>query len=196
MTVLDFPIGATGGGLPADLALGVFKTLYQNRAPREFPCCREVTEVMLDREEYEKNHRLLRADPAAPDYLALKELFRASAIPAGISSRFSSPKIEKPLIFVKNGAVRIVLCQTQYYDYVIKRECEGKISVIYEGRYRKEIHDNSVRSGKTYTYTVVPIWQGVEGEQKDVLHSFSTTARRLSARVYAMYFSCSVMPKS
>ncbi len=158
------PIEATGGGLPANIALTVLQTLYKDRAPKPFLPCDDVVEIAFDKEEYENNRRLVQADPLAPSYLTQKELFRASAIPQETSSRFSSPKIEKPLIYVKNGAVYIKLCQTQYYSYIVKRENNGNSVTIYEGKYRETICDNSVRQGERYTYTVTPIWQGVYGE--------------------------------
>lgn len=158
------PVEATGGGLPANIALGILETLYRNSPPEPFHKCDKVTEVALDREEYETNHRLLRADPLAPSYLTTKELFRADAVPEAESTRFSRPKIEKPLISVKNGAVIIQLCQTKYYDYVIKRENNGQVSTIYSGKYRQTVCDNSVRPEEKYTYTVIPVWQGIEGE--------------------------------
>lgn len=65
---------------------------------------------------------------------------------------------------MKNGAVYIKLCQTQYYSYIVKRENNGNSVTIYEGKYRETICDNSVRQGERYTYTVTPIWQGVYGE--------------------------------
>lgn len=158
------PVEATGGGLPANIALNVLKTLYADGAPEPFPTCEGVREIALDKEEYDKNHRLVSADPLAPDYLTVKELFRAECVPQSASTRFSCPKIEKPLVSVKNGAVCIELCQTQYYDYVIKRENNGVSTTIYSGKYRKTVYDNSVRQGERYTYTVIPVWQGVEGE--------------------------------
>ena len=158
------PISATGGGAPADIALRVLQALYDERNPSDFPANDDIVRIALDREEYEENHRLMLADPASPNYLALHELFRKSAIPEATSTKFSTPKIQKPLIFVKNGAVIIQLCQTQYYDYEVKRECDGEILTIYSGKYRKEIIDNSVRSGKNYTYTITPIYQGIVGE--------------------------------
>ena len=65
---------------------------------------------------------------------------------------------------MKNGAVTLILCQTYYYDYEVKRESDGKICVIYSGKYREEIVDNSVEGGKSYTYLVTPFYQGVAGE--------------------------------
>ncbi len=92
-----------------------------------------------------------------------KELFRSNAVPKQKSSRFSHPTIQKPQISVKNGTVQIVLCQTKYYDYIVKRENEGKFTIIYQGNYQQTICDNSVRSGETYVYTVIPVYQKTEG---------------------------------
>ncbi len=158
------PVQAMGGGAPANVALRVLQALYAENAPTDFASCENVVKAALDKEEYEQNHRLLLADPSAPDYLSFYELFRKSALPEGTSSKFSCPKIQKPHILVKNAAVQIILCQTEYYDYEVKRECDGQISVIYSGKYRKEITDNSVIPGKTYTYTVTPFYQGIKGE--------------------------------
>ena len=158
------PVQASGGGAPANIAFHILQTLYAENAPADFPPCEGVVKVAIDREEYEQNHRILLSDPAAPDYLSLHELFKSSALPEGTSAKFTCPKIQKPLIAVKNGAVQIMLCQTEYYDYEIKRECDGQIAVIYRGKYRKEIIDNSVQEGKNYTYTVTPSYQGIVGE--------------------------------
>lgn len=150
------PIEATGGGLPANIALRINRYLYRNGAPKAFPECGEVETLSFDKEEYEKNHRILRSDPAAPLYTDNRELFRKSALPKEQSNRYSAPSISQPRIYVKNNAVYIELCQTEYYDYEIKRENRGKIATIYNGKYQKTICDNSVRSGESYSYTVVP----------------------------------------
>ncbi len=157
------PITATGGGAPAAIALNALRTLYRNEQPEEFPACDGVVSVDIDREEYETNHRILRADPAAPLYTNLTELFRANAIPESVSARFSRPSIENPKISVINNAVCIELCQTKYYDYIVKRENGGKTATVYSGKYRQKIFDNSVKAGQSYTYTVIPVYQGVEG---------------------------------
>ncbi len=158
------PVEATGGGVPADIALKILKGMYQEKAPSPFPKCEKVKTALLDKEEYEKNHRLLLADPLAPEYLSLKELFRESALPAGTSEKFSRPKIEKPEISVVNGSVKIVLCQTEYYDYEVKRQCGEQISTVYKGKYRRELFDNSVCGGKNYIYSVTPYYCGIAGE--------------------------------
>ena len=61
-----------------------------------------------------------------------------------------------PAISVQNGRVKIVLCQTKYYDYEIIRENRGKKATIYSGKYQNIVYDNSVIAGETYVYTVLP----------------------------------------
>ncbi len=158
------PIKTTGGNLPAALALTLNRKLYENHSPLDFPSCGGVIKVAFDKEEYEKNHRILSADPSAPPITTLSELFRASALPQEASTRFSSPAIQKPVISVKNGSVIIELCQTEYYDYIVKRKNNGKTVIIYEGNYRSKIVDNSVVAGEAYEYSVTPAYKGRTGE--------------------------------
>ena len=158
------PIQAVGGGAPANVALRIFQALYPNGEPEPFPTCDKVARIDFDREEYDRNHRIVLADPLSPTVCRLSELFKTSAAPREQCSRFSCPIIEKPSISIKNGAVYIELCQTQYYAYIVKRENRGKITTIYSGKYQKIICDNSVRAGESYRYTVIPVYNGVEGE--------------------------------
>lgn len=158
------PIDATGGGAPASIVLKTLRLLYQTHAPAPFTSCDGVQSVELDKEEYEQNHRIVCADPAAPPYTSLTELFRSSALPNGTSARFSHPTIEKPRISVVNGGVCIELCQTKYYDYIIKRTNGGGTTTVYSGKYRQKVYDNSVKAGENYTYTVIPVYKGTEGE--------------------------------
>ncbi len=173
------PIDATGGGLPADIALDVLRALYGSHHPAPFARCEDVTCALLDKEEYDKNHRLLLADPLAPDFLSLKELFKKSALPEGTSEKFSRPKIQKPEISVVNGSVKIVLCQTEYYDYEVKRQCGNQISTIYKGKYRRELFDNSVCGGKNYVYSVTPYYCGIAGETVTLPSVFIEESRAL-----------------
>ena len=158
------PIKTTGGGLPATLALQINRKLYEKHSPADFPASDGVKKIAFDKEEYEKNHRILAADPSAPPVTTLSELFRSSALPIEQSTRFSKPTIQKPTISVKNGSVSIVLCQTEYYDYIVKRKNNGKTVTIYEGPYRSAIVDNSVVAGESYEYSVTPLYMETAGE--------------------------------
>ncbi len=158
------PIRATGGGLPANYVLEILSNLYKENAPAPFPSCSGVEELAFDKEEYETAHRILLSDPLAPPATEERELFKGSAKPTEVCTRYSSPSIQKPTIFLKNGAVYIELCQTKYYDYDVKRENRGQIATIYSGKYQKIICDNSVRTGESYRYFVTPKFNGRAGE--------------------------------
>lgn len=158
------PVNATGGGLPTNYALRIYRALYKDGAPEELRRPDGILEAEYDLEEYERNHRILLADELAPVYTKGFELFSKQNLPQEISKRFSCPQIEKPVLSVKNGAVYIELCQTKYYDYIIKRENRGETTTIYQGKYQKTVCDNSVRSGESYRYTVIPVFNGCEGE--------------------------------
>ncbi len=157
------PINVTGGGAPANIAYRINQALYASHTPQPFPACEGVEEYAIDKEDYERNHLLTLADPAAPPICTLKELFRKDAAPQTVCTRFSKPAIEMPRISVKNGAVCIELCQTEYYDYIVKRENKGKTTVIYKGKYQNKIYDNSLIQGEQYVYTVIPLYKETEG---------------------------------
>ena len=150
------PVTATGGGLPANAALRINRFLYADSQPRAFEGSDEVVKLRYDKTAYDTNHVLLLSDPSAPPGTDREELFRKSAQPAERSTFYSCPTIQTPSIYYENGSVRIVLCQTEYYDYEIKRINRGKTTTIYDGKYRKTICDNSVKAGETYIYTVCP----------------------------------------
>lgn len=158
------PVDATGGGLPANAALRINEFLYRNGAPEPFPeTCDGIEKATYDKDEYRANHKIVLADPSAPLLFGGTEYFRIGALPKEISTRFSNPTIQTPKISVKNGAVCIQLCQTQYYEYIIKRENRGKTVTVYNGKYKSVIYDNSVCAGESYTYTVIPVYREREG---------------------------------
>lgn len=158
------PIPETGGGKPTNDVLHIFNHLYRNAPPCDFTIPNSIQEILLDSEEYEKNHRLVCADQLAPTYLTKKELFRSCSIPDVTSSRFSHPTIKKPTISVINGSICIELCQTQYYDYLIKRKNDDQETVIYHGKFKSKIYDNSISNNVRYTYVITPYFQKIEGE--------------------------------
>ena len=157
------PVKTTGGGLPANETLRILKALYAGGAPRAFDGSEDAVHLRYDKTAYDERHILLLADPAAPAGTDREELFRRCAMPQERSTQFSCPTIQTPAINYKNGSVRIVLCQTKYYDYEIKRENRGKITTIYSGKYQNTICDNCILPGEKYVYTVCPVYQGRRG---------------------------------
>ncbi len=157
-------IDTTGGGLPANIALEILKSLYREHSPASFPPCDGVETRRIDMREYETNHRILLSDPNSPFLTDRPEIFKKNACGYETSTKYSAPRIETPKISVSNGTVNIVLCQTEYYDYIVKRENHGVETVIYSGKYQKCISDSSVKEGESYRYSVTPFYKEIEGE--------------------------------
>lgn len=162
------PVQTTGGGLPADYAKQILSKIYADKDPSPFFTTDGVETVALDREAYEKRHALVAEDDNAPPFSSIKEYFKKENAPKEKSMRFTEPSIEKPKITVNNSTVCIELCQTEYYDYIINREHDGTCETIYEGSYRNKIYDSSLSPSVTYTYTVIPCYQGKQGKPEQL----------------------------
>ena len=157
------PTDITGGGLPANEVLRILRALYRDGAPSPLFSSERVVRLHYDGELYERDHALYLSDPAAPPFSDPAEYFRAeNTLP--VSTRFSLPTIRTPKITIDHGSVKIVLCQTEYYDYDVIRENRGKKATIYSGKYRNAIIDNSVTAGETYRYTVIPRYREHSGD--------------------------------
>ena len=156
-------VRATGGGLPANHAMRILETLYARSAPSAFTPPAGVERIAYDRSEYESGHKIVLADPAAPITEKIDDYFKRSQLPKEKCTKYSLPTIKTPEISVNNGSVSIVLCQAEYYDYIIKRENRGQITTVYRGKFQKTICDNSVCAGESYLYTVIPVYHGNEG---------------------------------
>ncbi len=157
------PVSATGGGLPANFARDILLALYKGRTPAAFLPPQGVEKLSFDKRAYESEHRILRSDPNAPLYLDPSDYFKCDFEPKEQCTRYTAPTISEPSVSVKNGVVSIILCQAEYYDYVVKRENRGEITTVYSGKYKQVICDNSVKAGESYLYTVVPVYRGTEG---------------------------------
>ncbi len=158
------PVAASGGGMPATIAKTILETLYKDSTPPRPSIPNSIVRRAYDAEEYAKNHKIILSDPLSPLLTDPEDYFKKDCLPKEVSSKFSNPTIQNPQIYCKNGAVSIVLCQTEYYDYLIKRECEGEIVTIYQGPYRKVVCDSSVVAGKNYAYIVTPLYKEHAGQ--------------------------------
>jgi hypothetical protein len=86
----------------------------------------------------------------------LKVKCKSDNVPIDKSNKFSYPTIQKPQIEVQNNTVCILLCQTEYYSYLIKRKNAGQNTTIYDGSWQSKICDNP-KSG-AYVYSITPYY--------------------------------------
>lgn len=145
----------TGGGLPCHYALLISRYLYKDRQPDNFAPCDSITECRLDKLSYERDHQILLAPPTQPDIYTMNEIFRSTNVPQTVSQKFSFPT-DTAQVEYKNNRIYITLCQTEYYNYIIKRERNGEISTIYEGPVETTFTDDDIAKNVKYAYTVIP----------------------------------------
>lgn len=108
--------------------------------------------IEIDREEYENNDKIMLCDLNSPKLNKLKVKVLSDNLPKEQSTRFTSPTVKKPVISVNNNKVSIVLCQTKYYSYLIKRQNK----VIYDGKWTDSITDEPPDGD--YVYSVTPYY--------------------------------------
>ena len=153
----------SGGGLPCHYAALLAKHLYAIRKPTPFPHCDSVIRCKLDRASYECDHIVRAAAPKQPSRYTFTELFRKSNLPTIESPIFAHPN-SRAQIHVRDNNVLIDLCQTQYYEYRIKKEVDGKEKTILDGPCSGQWMDSDIVAGKRYTYTVTPYYRSDDGD--------------------------------
>lgn len=154
----------TGGGLPCHYALLLNKRLYRSARPAEFQSSPKVVECLLDKISYERDHTVKLAASSAPEQYILHEQFRECNQPKEYGSTFGEPTANAA-IYYKNSRVYIELCQTEYYDYLIKRAENGKTTALFDGHCDGNYCDDNVLPNKKYTYSVTPYFVGSDGEK-------------------------------
>ena len=154
----------TGGGLPCHYAMLLNKRLYRNTRPQPFTSSPKIVECRLDKIAYEQDHSVKLAAENTPIRYTFTDLFRISNQPKEFGSTFTAPSVSAKIHY-ENSAVFIDLCQTEYYDYVIKREQNGKTIQIYDGHCDNGYEDDTVLPNKKYTYSITPYFLGEDGKR-------------------------------
>ncbi|MDE6075280.1 MAG: hypothetical protein K2G26_02460 [Clostridia bacterium] len=114
-------------------------------------------ELEIDREEYEKNDRILLSDENAPQLNRLTVKCLQGNYQYEKTTRFTTPTVKKPSILVNNNQICISLCQTKYYSYIIKRHAGNEFDIIYDGQWKENIVDQP--SDGEYIYSVTPYFE-------------------------------------
>ena len=148
----------TGGGACCNIASAVLKKMYAAAYPEPLDTTGGTTKIFIDRQDYEKDGKIILADEISPKLNKMEVRCLAGREPEQRSTKFSRPVIQKPQIKVCKDYVSIVLCHADYYSYLIKRD--GKI--IYDGDYLPEISDCPDKG--SHAYTVIPYYS--DGNEK------------------------------
>ena len=118
----------------------------------------------LDKVAYERDHAVLLASARQPKEYTMTDLFRSCNTPQETSPLFSQPSVSATIAYEKN-AVSIHLCKTEYYEYRIIRQNEGKDVCVFEGKAEDVFYDRSVQKDKRYTYFITPYFTDDNGEK-------------------------------
>lgn len=134
----------------------IIKYLYKNTAPEKLDITSGTINVNLDAEDYFNENKITLCDPLSPQINVLTVKTLSDDIPKAKSLKFTHPTIFTPDLLVENESVKIQLCQTKYYSYVINRVKNNKINTIYDGKWKEVISDCPDEG--TYQYTVTPYY--------------------------------------
>ncbi|MGN0814336.1 MAG: transglycosylase domain-containing protein [Candidatus Coproplasma sp.] len=151
-------LNVTGGGDCCKALKEIINSVYENRTPERLDVTTGTQNIYIDREEYENTGKIVLADSIAPPSSKYKVNCLNSNLPTTVSTRFSMPIIRKPSINVNNNKVNIILCQTEYYSYLINRDNK----VIYDDLWKDLIEDTP--DVGTHKYTVTPYY--FDGKEK------------------------------
>ena len=160
------PMDITGGGLPCNIALKINEYLYSTHAPSDFVKPDGIESVTLDKAEYYATHNIMLADDDTPVEKRFSEIFKKSALPSVKSERFSHPSISAPSLSYENGRVVIRFKEgtPDYYEYLIDRFDSVTHTTVYSGKYIESFTDEKLKAGKTYVYTVTPVYKNKKGQ--------------------------------
>lgn len=146
----------TGGRDCCEYAREILERLYRDAPPQPLDKESGTAEISLDKEEYNKNAKILIADGNSPLLNRMKVRCLSTNVPTETSTRFTVPAIKKPSISVSNNQICIELCQTEYYLYDVYRSENDKKYRIYSGAWKEKIIDEP-NEGR-YVYTVIPYY--------------------------------------
>ena len=155
------PTDITGGGLPCHYCMLLNKKIYGSSSPAPFEIPPSVKKCDIDLTCYNGEHLVRLATQEQPDQYRYTELFRETSLPTEYSPVYASPRDEAVLEANKSG-IRIELCYTEYYKYIIKREYNGRIYQIYDGSVDGTYLDTSPPADR-FRYRITPYFVGRSG---------------------------------
>lgn len=149
-------LNVTGGTDCCEIAKSVWQELFSDKVCNTLDKTSGTATVQIDREEYENNDKIVLCEDISPKLNKLTVKCNKNNAPRDKSVKFTKPNIKTPSITVNNNKIDIVLCQTKYYSYLIKRKNGKQIDTIYDGSWRESITDEP--SDGEYVYSVTPYY--------------------------------------
>lgn len=149
-------LNINGGKSCCDITKSLITKIYNNQTPPRLDTTTGVKQIEIDKYEYEKNCKAVLCDNPCPPLNKLTVICSIDNLPKDKSTKFSHPQISQPTYSVKNNIFNLQLCQTEYYDYIIKRKNNGKIDIVYDGSWINTFKEE-LSSGE-YEYCIIPYY--------------------------------------
>lgn len=162
-------LNITGGTDCCEIAKNVLGELYPDKQCPALDKTSGTATIQIDREEYEQNDKILLCEDISPKLNRLTVICNKNYQPTDKSVKFSNPTINKPQITVNNNKIDIVLCQTKYYSYLIKRKNHGQTDTIYDGVWRELVSDEPDDGEYVYSVTPYYLYEGKKYFGKEII---------------------------
>lgn len=151
----------TGGTLPATISNKIWQDIYKNKKAPDYIKLSGACEIEIDKISLDVENEVVLADEISPNRYKEIAIFKKNNIPKIKSTRFSNPKIEKPILSVFFNRIKISLCLPQYYNLLVYRYSNNQKTLIYNNKDKNEneIFDLYPQNSKKIYYGFIPYYQ-------------------------------------
>ena len=151
----------TGGNSCAVNLNSVWNNIYESKIDGKISKPETIEEILIDKISYDIDGIMEIAEDIAPKKYKMPIYTDKNKIGYKISTRFSTPKIEKQQTSINNKCFAVQLCLPQYYDAIIYRTSDGNKTKVYDtfNNDRKTFTDKNTEKNKVYEYSIVPYYK-------------------------------------
>lgn len=155
----------TGATLPTTLASQIWQEIYSNKSlPNDFVAPSSIKEVNIDKISFISDGTIELADELTPNRYVEKIYIKSSCnLPR--STRFKTPKIEKPILLVNKKQIKLQLCLTEYINAYIYKHENNTEKLVFNTKNNDNIYiDNNLTDNEFY-YSILPYFENANGEK-------------------------------
>ncbi len=154
----------TGATLPTTLASEIWKEIYKNKSfSNDFIPPSTIKEVNIDKISFMENGIIELLDDLAPKRYAQKIYIKNTNNNLPYSTRFSQPKIDKPILSVNKNEIKLQLCLTEYLNALIYKHENGKEKLVFDSKHNDDIFIDNDISNKEFYYSIIPYFENLNG---------------------------------
>ncbi|MBR5192676.1 MAG: transglycosylase domain-containing protein [Clostridia bacterium] len=150
----------TGGGVPANKSLEIWNNIYKEKRDT-LPYCKssESSYYNVDKKSLEEDNKLIFASEYMPEKYIEKVLLKNKTKVYGNSYNNINSYAEKPKYIVNNNVFSIKLCQTEFINYVIYKETNGKKVKAFDTNNKNYEYTELLNKHNDYTFYYLPYYK-------------------------------------